>query len=232
MPGVERLRGTVVSTVHAGQEVRFFVENPDDLIQQCHWRGAFYETEELDLIAGYCRPGGVFVDIGANVGNHSLYAAKFLHPSQVIPFEPMALAAAVLRINVMLNAVQGVVDLSHLGIGLSDAPGWATASEPIDNLGATRLTAGSGPGGLPLVRGDDLLAGRRADFIKVDAEGMELAILSGLHQTILRWRPVVYVEVETVHQDAFARWLSMTGYRAVHTLKRYDANTNYLIQAV
>src|SRR5688500_7711411 len=54
--------------------VKFFVANEGDHIQRFHLQGRFYEAEELELIGRYFR-NGVFVDIGANVGNHSLYAA-------------------------------------------------------------------------------------------------------------------------------------------------------------
>jgi hypothetical protein len=42
-------------------------------------------------------------DIGANVGNHTLYVCKFLRAAQAIVFEPSALTMAILQINVRLN---------------------------------------------------------------------------------------------------------------------------------
>jgi Met-10+ like-protein len=59
-------------------------------------KGVFYEREELEIIATHFK-GGTFVDIGANVGNHSIFAAKFLGASKVIAFEPNPTAYVIFK---------------------------------------------------------------------------------------------------------------------------------------
>ena len=221
--------GTVYSGIIAGKKVRFFVTNKSDLIQSHHAQGRFYEIEELAIIAQFFPRGGVFVDIGTNVGNHTIYVCNYLEPAQVIVIEPNPVAIPILKVNMTLNGLLPLVDLSYLGVGLSDAPARAMAMVPFNNLGGTTMRVIEGSEGLPLVRGDDVLMQRRVDFIKLDVEGMEMRALAGLAGTIAKWRPPIFVEVENGNTDVFQRWLEAFRYVTVRTYRRYPSNENYMI---
>ncbi|NIP84985.1 MAG: hypothetical protein GTO03_05265, partial [Planctomycetales bacterium] len=57
---------------------------------QAHWlRGEFFETRLLEYIYWHFK-GRVFVDVGSNIGNHTLFFAKFCRPKGVISIEPHA----------------------------------------------------------------------------------------------------------------------------------------------
>jgi len=60
----------VLARIH-GRDLRFVSDRRRDPIQRAHRAGTFYEAEELEVIRRAVPPGAVFVDIGANVGNHS-----------------------------------------------------------------------------------------------------------------------------------------------------------------
>jgi FkbM family methyltransferase len=215
----------VVQAPVAGKEVSFYVENQADFIQGIHATGHFYEEEELAIIAKYFPKGGVFVDVGANVGNHSLYVGLFLAARKIIAFEPLEEASRILRCNVALNSLTDI--MVHHQVGLAAAAGTATIAEAHDcNLGGTRLA--SGEGALTLLVGDSVLAGEQVDFIKIDTEGMELGVLEGLRETIRRCRPALFVEVEDANEAAFLTFLEQVGYQPSETYKRYAVNTNYL----
>ena len=98
-----QVEGTVCSFTVNGQEVFFFVIDKHHVIQCHHVVGQFYEPEELAIIAEYFPHGGVFLDVGANLGNHAIYVARYLHPVQVILVEPDPAAIPILRINVAPN---------------------------------------------------------------------------------------------------------------------------------
>jgi hypothetical protein len=66
-----RIEGILIFTNRYGNNLRFFVRNRRDLVQAHHFNGEFYEAEELQIIQKYFKDGGVFVDIGANVGSLS-----------------------------------------------------------------------------------------------------------------------------------------------------------------
>ncbi|HVE20685.1 MAG TPA: FkbM family methyltransferase [Acidocella sp.] len=221
--------GSIVFTNISGRDVRFFIKNPYDVIQSHHSRGEFYEPEELGIIKDFFPRGGVFVDIGTNVGNHTLYVCKFLNPRQVITFEPNPDAISLLRTNISLNDLTHLVDLSCLGVGLSDAQGKAFPSIPQNNLGATRMIDSDDVSALPLVRGDDMLQHRRIDFIKMDVEGMEVRALHGLEETIARWRPAMFIEVDERNAGDFDSWVQRNGYISAQRFRRYTENENHMI---
>jgi FkbM family methyltransferase len=230
--GLQRQHGSVVTATISGREVRFFVQDERDVIQQYHAAGQFYEVEELQIIAEFFPAGGVFVDIGSNVGNHSLYVGTYLHPRQIVVFEPNPPAIAILKLNLAMNGLQGIVDLTYLGTGLADVPSRAQIRVPDGNLGGTWLAPSQDDGALVLIRGDDALAKRRVDFLKIDVEGMEMQVLAGLRETIAAWRPPVFIEIENRNAEAFLAWTERNGYRVGRRFRRYEANENYLVLPV
>jgi len=219
----------VIDAVIEGRAVRFCVADAQDKIQRKHAQGKFWEREEMAVMAAHFPAGGVFADIGANVGNHTLFAALFMDASRVIAFEPNPPAMALLRANVALNGLAAVVDLTHLGWGLSDAEGagFSTVTKRA-NLGATRLVA-DGQGGIPVRTGDAMLAGARVDFIKLDIEGMEMQALRGLDQTISTHRPPVFLELDHINAAAFHDWMLAHHYGIAHAGQRYPANQDLLV---
>ena len=223
--------GQVVRTVILGEPVYFTITNRRDAIQKFHCLGQFYEAEELDIIRRWFRPGSVFCDIGANIGNHSLFALKFLRASQSILFEPNPAAIAILRSNLELNGLTDRADFTNIGYGLSDTAASGLAiSAPGRNMGAGKLVQGDGT--LQTLRGDDALAGRHVDFIKIDVEGMELRVLGGLTDTLARCRPLIFIEVDRANAFEFKQWYRAHGYGVRARFKRYRTNENFLLEPI
>lgn len=222
--------GQVVRAVIDGAPVFFTLTNPKDVIQKEHLAGRFYEPEELEIIRAHCPKKAVFVDIGANIGNHALFALKMLGVRKLIPFEPNPVAIAVLTSNLGLNGELARCDLSHLGLGLSDKPQAGLTMEvdkPNKNLGGGRLVEG---GDLRVIPGDEALAGETVDFIKIDVEGMEMQVLGGLSQTLSRCRPVIFIEVDERNRAAFLEWVAANRYEIAATFRRYPVNENFLLK--
>ena len=214
------------------QAILFTIADRKDRIQACHSRGRFYEPDELKLIAQHFPQGGVFCDAGANVGNHSLYALKFLGATQVIPFEPNPTAYELFLSNMILNGVLDKVDTATLGYGLTDtrdAPNMSLAARA-KNLGATQLVLGD-DGTIPVLPGDDLLGGRKVDFLKVDVEGMELEVLRGLEKTIAATRPPIFMEVDHINNDRLLAWAASMGYELAVEGRSFKKNRNILLTA-
>ena len=227
--GDRLVRGAVCKFAFAGHELRMFVTAERDLIQREHIHGRLYEPEELAMIGRHFA-GGTFVDVGANVGNHAVYAGIVLGAARLILFEPNPEAARILEINLALNGLASRAQLHR--VGLSDQAGTAQISVPIvNNLGSARISEGGAGVSLELMSGDDCLAGEeRIDFIKIDAEGFEIKVLEGLSATIARFHPPVFVEVEDANRDQITALMQQYGYAVGESFSRYPGLTNMLFK--
>lgn len=224
----ELSRGIVSRFRANGRDVSFFVANEWDYIQAHHLKGRFYEEEELALIGRHFT-GGVFVDVGANIGNHTVYALKLLGADNVIAFEPNPAAALILGVNLALNGLSAKVD--HRLAGLSNASGGASLVAPTHkDLGSTRLSTTAGGGDCAVVTGDEALAAEPAiAIIKIDTEAMELEVLDGLTATLARLRPKLFVEVDDSNVAAFLAFAASHDYAVADSHRRYATNCNYLL---
>lgn len=227
MPNTERMDGSVVSTEVEGRQVSFFVNDRSDHIQGYHDRGVFYEAEEIDIIRRHFRPGGTFVDVGANIGNHTLYASLYLQPRVVIPFEVNPHALKILRLNLLLNQTANV-DTRFLGVGLAATETrLSQIAAPANNLGGARFLP-SAQGSLLAIPGDVVLASTPVSFIKIDIEGMELEALRGMACTIARWRPTIFVEVADEHVEQVFQFMGGNDLKPAAQWQRYHGMSNYL----
>lgn len=224
---IDRLPGTVVTSLINGRTICFFVANEQDEIQKHHHAGSFYEAEELSIMRAHWRCDGSYVDIGANVGNHTIYVAKFLDASRVIVFEPNPAAIRILRINLALNQCTNV-DVRYLGTALaSETLLMRLVEVDPDNLGGTSFVP-DGRGEVRSVPGDSLLLHENVSFLKIDVEGMEMDILHGLERTIRNWRPAVFIEVWSQNSGGFFQWCEGIGYEIVDQYQRYRDSRNYM----
>lgn len=199
-----------------------------DPIQNAWRKGVFFEAAELEMLARHVKSGAHIIDIGANVGNHAMFFASRMGASRIVVIEPNPLAMAPLMANVLLNRLEGVIDLALLGVGLSNVSRGGYGMKRHDrNLGATKMFAGKGD--LQVHAGDDLLAGETPDLIKIDVEGMEIQVLFGLDKTIHTHRPVILIEVDEANAQAFDEWRIAHGYDIVETVRHSRKNCNYLL---
>lgn len=198
---------------HAGLAARMRITNPCDLIQRCHVEGRFFEETELDRLRGLVAPGARIVEVGANIGNHVVWYAQHLAPRAILPVEPNPAAIALLEANIAANGLAPVIDRRGIGLGAGRAAGrYRAETEDPDNLGATTLVPDP-DGGLAVVPLDAFLGQDRVDFIKIDAEGMEMEVLAGAAATIARDRPVIWVETLRANILPFAQgWCRANGY--------------------
>lgn len=159
-----------------------------------------FAGDEVDSILAFLRPGDHVLDLGANIGVHSLAFAQTVGPTgQVISVEPQHYCFQLLCANVTLNQLPQVLTLRA---AVGDTPG-SCAVPRINptrrhNAGATRISqeqaAEPGQDIVPLITVDRLgLA--RCDLIKIDTEGFEDRVLQGARATLQAYHPVVYAEV-------------------------------------
>jgi FkbM family methyltransferase len=201
----------------------------EHISSQVYWRG-YYSTDQLYLLRSILKPGMVFVDVGANKGEFTVFAAKYTEGGKVLAFEPVEALCEELAANVMANGFQHV-QIIRKGLGntrkqmvVYNAKG---TKETELNMGLFTLYPRAGvdhPGSmieiLPL---DDYFREqqiRRVDVIKIDIEGGELDMLEGASETIGRWKPVIFIEINSITSQAaghdpgrIVRFLESRGYQ-------------------
>jgi FkbM family methyltransferase len=210
-----------------------FELHPGDVVDYYIYTEGLFEKRFLFLVERLFN-GGVALDVGANIGNHALFLARVF--DEVHAFEPNPAMLARLERHIAMNAATNV--RIH-PFGLSDRDGKLPFYEhPGQNPGAGRFLAEGSPTKtlLPVRRGDDVLRDSGAgsiDFVKVDVEGHELAVLAGLAQTIAAHRPAVGFEFHPREFPAgyFEKFrAALPGYRFFECDLR-PARSGFLFQA-
>ncbi|MDB5808188.1 MAG: hypothetical protein JWN94_310 [Betaproteobacteria bacterium] len=212
---------------YRGEDFRFFVRNPFDLIHRRFLTHGFFELRELEYIERWVGTGAAIVEVGAYVGNHVVYYARFMRPRSILVLEPNPGAITSLRHNLSENAVSNA-DLGQLGIGIAATAGaYELACEANTNLGATRLVRAA-HGTIKCVPLDKLISAK-VDFMKIDVEGMELEVLAGAERVIAQSRPKIMIEVFRSQMPWFNAWLETHQYSVKHQFDYVHA-VNYLIE--
>lgn len=182
-----------------------------------------YEYEMLADLVERFPEGGRAIDVGANIGNHTLFLAA--HGFEVVAYEPNThLAQAVAR-SARLNGFSGV-HVRTCAVGLSAGSGEFVELLP-ENLGAQQVALCPG-GEVEIVALDDEPIPSPVDVLKIDVEGSEYDVLRGARRLLRRDRPAVYVECQDV--QAFLRvdrWMSDEQY-VVHDLFNATPTMLYL----
>jgi FkbM family methyltransferase len=182
-----------------------------------------YEPEVVRTVQSVVRPGWVAVDIGANIGYFTLLLAKLVGPQgRVIVFEPLPENFDVLRENVDLNGYRNVI-LEPKAV--LDTPGSARLYRQREHLltGTASVVQGQGVGlRVPAVSLDAYLdaIGERVNFVKIDVEGAEAAVLEGMRRILAEDAPIVLVELHDAlsEQNPSLMALRRSGYeiRVLH----------------
>ncbi len=159
-----------------------------------------WEPFETALLLGAVSAGDRVLDAGANIGYFTLLAASRVGPSgRVYAFEPEPRNFALLARNVALNALQDRVTLCEAA--LAETTGEAQLYLSEDNLGDHQLQpdeAGRSAVAVRLEQGSHWFAGREAglDFVKVDTQGAEHAVIKGLLPTLRASGPGLRILLE------------------------------------
>lgn len=150
------------------------------------WVGS-YESYIQSLLAKQVLQGGVFYDVGANVGFYSLLAASVLKAKSIFSFEPLPANVFYLRRHLDLNRVRN----AHVHeVAVSDHVGNSFFREEL-----TRSMGSLQESGTLLVSTTtlDALLQQQCiappDCIKMDIEGAEFGALNGAKQCFSRYKP-------------------------------------------
>ena len=159
-----------------------------------------YNLEELDFLRAHTPQGGVFVDVGANVGTYAMVLARHVGTGgKVIAIEPHPVTHARLAFN---RSASGFSQVSLVAAAAGPSDGELLIETDGDNLGASHIVSGERAGNairvpsLRLRRILDDSGVSRVDALKIDVEGFEDRVLTGFFKEAPRalWPRAIVIE--------------------------------------
>ena len=215
-----------------GRDGVFLVNTNDTYIGRSLQVYGEYSRDEGEGLRQLVRAGDTVMEIGANIGSHTVGLAKRVGPQGlVIAFEPQRACFALLQSQIALNELTNVVALNQ---GVADkggtlyvpgrdyatqgnAGGVALAEKPLPRHEAVRV-----------IRLDDRHGDIKVHLIKIDVEGMEGQVIDGARGLIMKSRPRLYIENDRVDKSpALIRRLFDLSYRLWWHKPRLFCPDNY-----
>ena len=219
----------LINKHQAKSKVRFWTM-PYDTICKTITLNNFYEIE---MLQGMCEivknKDGVVLDVGANIGNHSLYFAKVFNT--VISFEPVPSNCWILQANAYLNKISNLKliqkGLSNKNIKMTmDSSNRENTNNAVfePNKNSENQIIGDPVIGVfepnknsenqiivDVVIGDEeiekLNLNKKIEMIKIDVEGHEPFVVEGLKRTIQKDMPIIFWEAFSTHEANKTKFL-------------------------
>lgn len=181
------------------KDFNFLIEiNPKNgfLDAQIHANG-LYEPHIVEVMKENIRPDSVCIDIGANIGHHTVLMARFAKNGHVHAYEPIPEIRQQLERTLTHNRITNV---SIHQTALSDTDKESVLYLRTGNIGGSSLVSGKDTEELPvrLTTLDNENLGR-VDFMKIDVEGYEYHVLKGADILIQKNRPIIVFEWSPVY---------------------------------
>jgi FkbM family methyltransferase len=184
------------------------------------------EPELREAFRKSLQKGDTVIDIGANLGLHSLYIAQIVGPEgRIYAFEPIPSNIRLLQRNIRLNAFENQVTVVDAALSNSDDQ-YIEMSAPSDGVAVAAAINKNGKSGEQVIKVrnlhlDDYVMEKKLHprLIKIDVEGAEHEVLKGAEKTLLQHRPILVVEVHTFalpefgsSPEAMCNYLTSLGY--------------------
>jgi hypothetical protein len=154
-----------------------------------------HDQNVLPTILRLIRWRDTVIDVGANIGSHTIAYARAVGPKGcVYAFEPNPDSFECLQFN-----MKPFPWVRCIRAGLGEAPGKCILHKS-ENVGASWLQSTSEPSTeacIPIRVFDAGWPLSRLNFAKLDCEAYEPRVLAGMAKTIARNRPILYVEVNS-----------------------------------
>jgi FkbM family methyltransferase len=200
------LGGTPILIKDFDGDLMMSLDPSEHMQNQIFWYG-YYSLDLIPLLKRILKPGNIFIDCGANIGELTLVGRNLVgNEGQVFAFEPLAELASRLEHNIEMNRFTNVRVIQK---GVAKEPGVADFYRAQERFSDGLRNEGLGS----LYSNEDrsLLQGKieltaldrfveecglaRLDLIKLDIEGGELPALEGARETLKALRPDLILEL-------------------------------------
>jgi FkbM family methyltransferase len=200
--------GCTGETVQTCEGFQIRVDPADYAVGHTVARTGSYEPDVSATLRQLLRPGGTFVDIGANIGWFSLLAASLVGPTgRVVAIEPNPRNVALLRQSAKDN---GFDNIDVVAVALGERAGAAALETdgsngrliPVDGPPANAVEASFVVATYPLDTVLQEVGAKQVDAIKIDVEGAEPLVIRGATRTISENRPLLISEFYPLALDS------------------------------
>lgn len=165
-------------------------ESPEIISDHIVNYNCFYESDIMEKWLPYFPSEGLMLDVGANIGNHSLMFKNHFPNLEIWAFEPNFDNFSLLRQN-----VKNLINVNSFHFGIGSATGPVNFNKPDDNNYGSIGISPDGPDVNFVMRLDDIkLYDKNISFIKLDVEGHEYSVIEGMVNIILKYSPVIWLE--------------------------------------
>ena len=215
----------IIEFENEGVPIKLYIpQYEDDWIQgRIANFGDFFEFHELSVLRTFIGDDKNILDIGANIGNHTVFFAKVCKANKIDSFEPIKQIYNVLEQNVMINNLEGIVTLHNCGLGRSKSNGRIKKYTKFE-LGSTQIEE-SKDGDIEILALDDF-GFKDIDFIKIDVESFEYELLLGARKTLTENDPIVFMEIFEENLNRVDSLMNEYGYKIIQEVSK----TNYLYE--
>lgn len=182
----------------------FYIDTEDCYIRNHMLSGRVFEHHIInDLLIEHVKKSKYIVDVGANIGCHSVSYANANKECTIWAFEPQEKLFGILSNNIHVNNLQDRIKPYKLGVGHTETITSLRSLDSVEDkrcMGWNKGGLGIGKGGetIKLITIDSLqLPG--LDYIKIDVEGAEGLVIRGAQKTISKYKPIVVFEHNYQH---------------------------------
>lgn len=234
--------GNKCTNNYFGNSFEFIPTN--DIGKKLFFNGTF-ESEEIQTCKSLINTDDIILDIGGNIGFHSVHFSQYSPKGLVYSFEPSPDTFKILSKN-----CKPFQNIHPINIGIGSSEGQAEFHYASDHAYSGFKDTGKksilNTEKLPIKRLDTWVrenALERIDFIKIDVEGFEEHVLKGMPEVISKHKPVIFIEIsptknQTENPQEIFNSLIKYGYEAffiqngilTRTENHLDTHHNYFFK--
>ncbi len=184
---------TQITAVHeSGIKYEIILNKNNGFVDQIYFLDKIHEQKILSLIKNNLPEGGVYIDIGTNIGGHALFAAKVVgEKGLVYAFEPILHLYNQALESININELKNV-KLYNFGLGDKEYTSQIYINSRNEGNSSLVFTTQSDKEETVSVKVSDSILKeieRPIDFVKIDVEGFEYNVLLGMKDTFISNKP-------------------------------------------
>ena len=165
-------------------------ESPEIISDQIFLKRNFYEYELFDKWKDCFPNDGLMLDIGANIGNHSLMYNHFFPNLEIWAFEPILENFILLKQN-----TENIPNILSFNVGVGSRTGVVNFEiDSANNSGSCKISSVLGNQNMIIALDDVEFHDKKISFIKLDVEGHELSCIEGMKNLLYKHKPLIWIE--------------------------------------